>query len=207
MTEEEGFETGLIILGGRTVEGVGGGVCQVSTTIYQAAWWAGFPIVERLEHGYQVGYYDDGEGTGMDATVYSPLVDFRFLNNTPYHLLIENYYNQVTESLTFKFYSTSTGRTVEKAEFIYENVQEAKPDVWEYSDELEPDEIEQVDWAVEGADVRVRRVVYNADGGLIRDEWFISRYIPWQNIYQYGPGTALPPGVARDPADPTYGGG
>lgn len=206
VTEEQGYETGLIILGGRTVEGVGGGVCQVSTTIFQAAWWAGFPVVERLEHGYQVGYYNDGEGAGMDATVFSPLVDFRFINNTPNHLLIENYYNEVTESLTFKFYSTATGRTVEKAEFIYENVQEAKPDVWEYNDELEPGEIEQVDWAVEGADVRVRRVVYNADEELIRDEWFVSNYIPWRNIYQYGSGAPLPPGVNRDPADPTAGG-
>jgi vancomycin resistance protein YoaR len=189
VTEEAGFTTGLIIIGGRTVEGVGGGVCQVSTTLYQAAFWAGFPITERLEHGYRVSYYDDGEGPGMDATVFSPLVDLKFVNNTDHYLLIENYYNETYESLTFKFYSTGTGRHVEKEGPIIENVTEAKPDVWEYNEELEPGEIVQVDWAVEGADVTVLRRVYDANNNLMYgEEAFVSNYIPWQNIYQYGPG-------------------
>lgn len=189
VTEEAGFTTGLIILGGRTVEGVGGGVCQVSTTVYQTAFWAGFPITDRLEHGYRVHYYDDGEGPGMDATVFEPLVDLKFVNNTEHHLLIENYYNETYESLTFKFYSTRVGRTVEKEGPFFENVVPPKPDVWEYNEELEPGEIKKVDWAVEGADVTVNRRVYDHTGGLMYgDEAFVSNYIPWSNIYQYGPG-------------------
>lgn len=199
VTEEAGFTTGLIILGGRTVEGVGGGVCQVSTTMYQAAFWAGFPITERLEHGYRVHYYDDGEGPGMDATVFSPLVDLKFVNNTDYYLLIENYYDETSESLTFKFYSTRTGRTVEKEGPFFENVTPPKPDVWEYNEELEPGEIIQVDWAVEGADVTVYRRVYDAGGSLMYgNEAFVSNYIPWSNVYQYGSGVD-PENV--DPAD------
>ncbi len=197
VSAEQGYETGLIIFGGRTIEGVGGGVCQVSTTAFQAAFWAGFPITERWEHGYRVGYYDDGEGPGMDATVYSPLVDFRFINDTPHHLLIENYYSESNSSLTFKFYSTSLGRLVEKSEPAIANVVPAKPDIWEVNDELEPGEIEQVDWAVEGADVSVERNVFNAGGDLIRQDIFVSNYIPWQNIYQYGPGTDGIPGVSE----------
>lgn len=189
VTEDAGFTTGLVIIGGRTVEGVGGGVCQVSTTLYQTAFWAGFPITERLEHGYRVHYYDDGEGPGMDATVFSPLVDLKFVNNTDHYLLIENYYDETFESLTFKFYSTGTGRTVEKDAPVFENVTEPRPDVWEYNDELEPGEIIQVDWAVEGADVTVNRRVYDANGNLMYgNEAFVSNYIPWSNIYQYGPG-------------------
>lgn len=83
ISEADGYEQGFIIIDGRTFPGIGGGVCQVSTTLYQTAFWAGFPINERWEHGYLVGYYNDGEGPGMDATVYSPIVDFRFTNNTP----------------------------------------------------------------------------------------------------------------------------
>lgn len=192
VSEEEGYETGLIIFGGRTIEGVGGGVCQVSTTAFQAAFWAGYPIVERWEHGYQVGYYDDGEGPGMDATVFSPLVDFRFINDTPYNLLIENYYNEGNSSLTFKFYSTSMGRTVIKEGPEIENVKPPKPDIWELNEDLDPGQIEQVDWAVEGADVTVVRQVLNANNELIREDTFASHYIPWQNIYQYGPGTEIP---------------
>lgn len=189
VTEDAGFTTGLVIIGGRTVEGVGGGVCQVSTTLYQTAFWSGFPITERLEHGYRVHYYDDGEGPGMDATVFSPLVDLKFVNNTDHYLLIENYYDEFFESLTFKFYSTGTGRTIEKDGPVFENETPPRPDVWEYNEDLEPGEIIQVDWAVEGARVTVDRRVYDANGNLMYgNEAFVSNYIPWSNIYQYGPG-------------------
>jgi vancomycin resistance protein YoaR len=194
VSEEDGYETGLIIYGGRTIEGVGGGVCQVSTTLFQSAFWAGFPIEERWEHGYRVGYYDDGEGAGMDATIYSPIVDLKFTNNTPHHLLIENYYNENFESLTFKFYSTSMGREVIKGDVQVSNVVPPQPDVWEFNEELEEGEVLQVDWAVEGADYRVPREVYNANGELLIQEVWSSHYIPWQNIYQYGPGVDPPGG-------------
>ena len=197
VSDDQGYEKGLIIFGGRTIEGVGGGVCQVSTTAFQAAFWAGYPIVERWEHGYQVGYYDDGEGPGMDATVYSPLVDFQFINDTPYHLLIENYYSEANSSLTFKFYSTGLGRLVEKSEPVIANIIPAKPDIWELNEELEAGEIDQVDWAVEGADVSVERNVFNASGELIRQDIFISNYVPWQNIYQFGPDTEGIPGYSE----------
>jgi vancomycin resistance protein YoaR len=189
ISEADGYEVGLVIVGGRTLRGVGGGVCQVSTTIYQTAFWAGFPIVERWEHGYMVGYYNDGEGPGMDATVFSPVVDFRFINNTPYHLLIENYYNEEFESLTFKFYSTSMGRRVEKEEPIFENVvPPPAEDVWEFDEEIPVGTVQQYDYATEGARVSVTRRVYNADDQLIEERTFVSNYIPWPNVYHYGPG-------------------
>ena len=189
ISESDGYEVGLIIIGGRTIQGVGGGVCQVSTTLYQTAFWAGFPIVERWEHGYMVGYYNDGEGPGMDATVFSPLVDFRFINNTPHHLLIENYYNEEFESLTFKFYSTSLGRRVEKDEPIFENVTPAPTeDIWEFDDQVAEGTVEQFDYATEGARVTVARRVFNADDQLIDEDTFVSNYIPWPNVYRYGPG-------------------
>ena len=72
------------------------------------------------------------------------------------------------------------------------NVVPPKPDIWELNEDLEAGEIEQVDWAVEGADVTVGRSVFNAGGDLIRQDSFVSNYVPWQNIYQYGPGTILP---------------
>ena len=190
ISEADGYTEGLIIVGGVTIEGIGGGVCQVSTTLYQTAFFAGFPIVERNPHGYMLGYYRDGAGHGMDATVYSPIVDMRFINNTPHHLLIENYYNEETEALTFKFYSTSLGRTVEKELFDFENIVEAPTeDKWVYREEMEPGTVEQVDWATEGADVTVKRVVYNADGvPLYGEEFFVSNYIPVANVFHYGPG-------------------
>lgn len=191
ISEAEGYEQGFVIIGGIPVEGIGGGVCQVSTTLYQAAFNAGFPITERWPHGYMLNYYNDGEGPGMDATVYSPIVDIKFINNTPYHLLIENYYSTENEALTFKFYSTDLGRQVVKESLPWQNVTEVPPqseDRWEFNPDLEPGEVVQIDYATEGADVSVRRLVYNADGVLISENLFTSNYIPVPNVYQYGPG-------------------
>ncbi len=191
ISEADGYSEGLIIVGGQTIKGVGGGVCQVSTTLYQTAFWAGFPIVNRLEHGYWLSYYNDGEGPGMDATIYSPIVDFKFINNTPYHLLIENYYSAENEALTFKFYSTSMGRTIEKDGPVFENVTEVPgtdQDRWEYDPDLPEGTVQQIDWATEGADVYVTRRVINADGQVIEERVFASHYIPYPNTYHYGPG-------------------
>jgi vancomycin resistance protein YoaR len=195
ISEDDGYEEGLIIVGGQTIKGIGGGVCQVSTTVFQTVFWAGFPVTERWEHGYMLGYYNDGEGPGMDATVYDPIVDFKFINNTPYHLLIENYYNEEEESITFKFYSTSLGRTVEKEGPVFENIVDApgpEEDVWTLDEDMAPGTVRQIDWATEGARVTVGRTVYNADGEIILQEDFVSNYIPWPNGYMYGPGVDAP---------------
>ncbi len=191
ISEDDGYTEGLIIVGGQTIKGIGGGVCQVSTTMYQTAFWSGFPIVERWEHGYWLDYYNDGEGPGMDATVYSPVVDLRFVNNTPYHLLIENYYNEENEALTFKFYSTSMGRTVEKEGPVFTNeteVPSSEEDRWEFDPDIPFGTTEQIDWATQGADVSVHRIVKNADGEVIDDRVFNSHYIPYPNTFHYGPG-------------------
>jgi vancomycin resistance protein YoaR len=193
VTEDDGYEEGLIIVGGRTIKGIGGGVCQVSTTMFQTAFWAGFPITERWEHGYMLEYYDDGEGPGMDATVFSPIVDLRFINNTPHHLLIENYYNEANEALTFKFYSTSLGRRVVKGDPNFENIVPApEEDVWEFDEDVESGWWIQIDQAVEGADVTVQRTVFNANGEELINEFFVSNYIPYPNVYHYGLGVEVP---------------
>ncbi|MCP4415471.1 MAG: hypothetical protein GY805_02540 [Chloroflexi bacterium] len=193
ITEADGFTEGLIIVGGQTIAGIGGGVCQVSTTLYQTAFFAGFPIAERLPHGYMLGYYRDGAGHGMDATVFNDgdiNIDMKFINNTPHHLLIENYYSEENEALTFKFYSTSMGRTVVKEEPVFANVTEvpgSDQDRWEFVEAVEAGTVEKIDWATEGATVSVRRLVYNADGTVIIDDTFVSNYIPVPNVFHYGP--------------------
>ena len=179
---ETGFEEAYIIHAGRTISGVGGGVCQVSTTAFQAAFYAGFPIGERTPHAYRVSYYETGEGAGMDATVYSPIVDFTFTNDTPYHLLIETVTDVVEATVTFRFYSTSDGRTVQKDGPYISNIIPHGPTVYEESAEMAPGQTKQVDWAVDGADVTIKRYVYR-DGELLYEDVFFSRYYPWQAVY------------------------
>ncbi|MGH2620547.1 MAG: VanW family protein, partial [Anaerolineales bacterium] len=126
---DKGYAEALIIYGDRTIKGVGGGVCQVSTTLFRTALYGGFEILERHPHAYRVGYYEQGRGSpgpGFDATVFVPLVDFKFTNDTPYWLLSETYVYGT--QLLWKFYSTSDGRQVQvSAAQVSELIEAPKP--------------------------------------------------------------------------------
>jgi vancomycin resistance protein YoaR len=194
---DNGFAEALIIFGGRTVKGVGGGVCQVSTTLFRTAFLGGFPILERYPHAYRVGYYEqtangwDANLAGLDATVFVPQVDFKFQNNTPSWLLMETYVNEKAGRITWKFYSTSDGREVNWETTGPQNIVEPPEAQYEENPDLAPGEIKQVDWAADGADVIVTRVVRRGGEVLFRDQ-FITHYEPWRDVYQYGPGTDIP---------------
>ena len=188
---DNGYAEALIIFGNRTIKGVGGGVCQVSTTLFRAAFFGGYPIVERHPHAYRVGYYEQGTGSpgpGMDATVFLPLVDFKFANDTPYWLLMETYI--YANQLLWKFYSTSDGRTVSWSGDRSNEVKAPKT-LYRENDDLPEGKIVQVDWSAKGLDVIVYRTVRRGGETLIEDR-IKTHYLPWRAIYEYGPGTELP---------------
>jgi vancomycin resistance protein YoaR len=193
---DTGYAEALIIYGNRTIKGVGGGVCQVSTTLFRTVFFGGFPVVERYPHAYRVYYYEqnaaggnNSDMAGLDATVYVPQVDFKFKNDTSYWLLMETY--PTNTSLTWKFYSTSDGRSVNWDTTGLQNVTEPPDPLYQENDKLAKGEINQVDWAVEGADVTVDRTVERSGQVYFQDS-FTTHYIPWRAVYEYGPGTKLP---------------
>ncbi|HSG45814.1 MAG TPA: VanW family protein [Anaerolineales bacterium] len=199
---ENGFAEALIIYGGRTIKGVGGGVCQVSTTLFRTAFFAGFPIVERYSHAYRVSYYErtasggvDPSLAGLDATVYFPLVDFKFKNDSPYWILMETYMGN--GSLTWKFYSTSDGRTVDWDTTGPTQVVSAPSPIFEENPELSKNEMKQIDWAANGADVTVTRTVYRGGGVLFQNQ-ITTHYEPWQAVCEYGPDSKNPNKLAEE---------
>ncbi len=201
---DNGYAEALIIYGGRTIKGVGGGVCQVSTTLFRAVFFAGYPIVERHSHAYRVAYYEqtasgdvDPTLAGLDATVYFPLVDFKFTNDRPYWLLMETYVNAAARRITWKLYSTNDGRQVEWSTSGLMNVVPAPKPRFESNPDLAAGEIQQVDWAADGADVIVTRIVRREGQVLFQDE-FRTHYEPWQAVCQFGPGTKNPEKRAKE---------
>ncbi|XLQ19973.1 MAG: VanW family protein [Candidatus Moraniibacteriota bacterium] len=111
---EHGYKEELVILDNETKPEYGGGICQVSTTVFRGAILSGMKITQRRNHSYPVHYYMP---IGFDATVYVPAPDFRFINNTPGHILL-NMEMEGTK-LVFKYYGTDDGREVEmKGPFI-----------------------------------------------------------------------------------------
>ena len=200
---DNGFAEALIIYGGRTIKGVGGGVCQVSTTLFRTVFFGGYPVVERIPHAYRVSYYEetasgaiDSNLAGLDATVYFPLVDFQFTNDTPYWILMETYVSAEARTLTWKFYSTSDGRSVTWDTTGPQNVVPAPKPLFEENDELKGGQIKQVDWAANGADVDVTRTVWKNGAAYFSDE-FKTHYEPWQAVCEVAPGTENPEKLAK----------
>lgn len=195
---DNGYAEALIIFGNRTIKGVGGGVCQVSTTLFRTAFLGGYPIDERHPHAYRVGYYEqtasggvDPDLAGLDATVFVPVVDFKFTNDTPNWLLMETYVNAAARTLTWKFYSTSEGRSVEWETTGLQNIEDPPEPLYQENPELAKGEIIQVDWEAAGADVTIFRTVYQ-DGQVYLKDQYSTYYMPWRAVYEIGPGTKIP---------------
>lgn len=189
VSEENGFAEGAIIFGGRTVKGIGGGICQVSTTVFRAAFTGGFPIVERYSHGYRVGYYElGGVGPGLDAAIFTPTADFKFQNDTDYHLLMETEFMPEIDAVEFRFYSTNPGRQVTISEPVLRNITPPTPTIYEVNRNLQPGQQLQVDWSQEGGDVIITRTIKDLDGNTLERRDYGTFYQPWSAVIQVPPG-------------------
>jgi vancomycin resistance protein YoaR len=193
VTAEAGYDEAYVTAGEQLAIEVGGGICQVSTTAFRAAFWGGYPIVERWAHTHRIGYYELMDaGVGMDATVYSPYVDFRFVNDRPYPLLIETEVINSAHRLVFRFYSTNDGRRVEKdGPTVSDPVRPGEP-IYQLDENMPPGTVKQWQTAVDGLTATIKRRVYDAAGALIAEDTFVSRYEPRRAAYRYGPGYVPP---------------
>ncbi len=174
-----GFQKAYSIIKGKTVLDDGGGVCQVSTTLYRAALNSGLPIVERAAHAYRVGFYEQGGfKPGMDATVYPPSPDFKFKNDTGHWLLIQATFDDPNKKLTFDIFGTDDGRLT-KIEGPVILSQTPAPEPITEDDPTKPNgTITQVDTAHPGAKTSFTRTVTRGNETLI-NETVVTNYIPW----------------------------
>jgi len=182
---QHGFKSALIIKGGRTVLGEGGGVCQTSTTLFRAILNSGLPIVSRYPHAYRVGYYEQDMPVGFDAAVFQPSWDFKFKNDTNAYVLIQAHSNLSENSLTFKIYGTPDGRSVEISEPVVTDQSPPPPPLYEDDPSLPKGVVRQVDYAAWGATATFTRTVRKEDTILFTDT-FTSRYQPWRAVYKVG---------------------
>jgi vancomycin resistance protein YoaR len=187
VSSANGFEDSLVIWGDRTAIGVGGGVCQVSTTIFRAAYQAGLPIVERYNHGYVVDWYGE---PGLDATIYTPTVDFRFRNDTGAYLLVEPVVNSAGGTITFNLYGAKPNRQVAVSAPTITDVTQPEEPLYKADESLARDEKKQVEWAKDGMIVTVRRMI--TENGETRADTLVSKYQPWRAVYLVGPGVEIP---------------
>lgn len=185
VSAETGYKTAYIIKDGKTDWGIGGGVCQISTTLFRAALYAGLPIVERHPHSYRVHYYEEGSIVGLDASVFAPSWDFKFKNDTTGYILIQAGFDNNKKLLVFELYGTSDGRvtTISKPT-VTKQVAPPEP-LYQDDPTLPKGQTKQVDFSAWGADVTVYRKVTRGEEVLQNDTIF-SHYSAWKAIYMVG---------------------
>ncbi len=180
-----GYKSAYIIKDGRTVLGDGGGVCQVSTTLFRAVLNAGLPIIERTAHAYRVHYYENDSQPGFDATIFSPSVDFKFKNDTGNYLLIQSIFDAKKNSLVFELYGTRDGRIITLSKARVWDVSPPPPDLFQDDPTLNKGVVRQVDWSAWGAksafDWKVTR-----NGEVLQERTFYSNFRPWQAVFLRG---------------------
>lgn len=183
-----GYLPELVIKGDRTVPEFGGGLCQVSTTLFRALLNAGLPITARTAHSYRVSYYEkDGDdkyiGPGLDATIYQPQPDLKFVNDTGNTILIWGYVKG--DKVTFEIYGTKDGR---KPEVIGPNkLSETPPGdpIYTETDTLAKGITKQIETPHPGGTATATyRVTYA--NGEVKEQVFKSSYRAWPAHYLVG---------------------
>jgi vancomycin resistance protein YoaR len=183
-TADKGFQEAPVIINGELQNGLGGGVCQVSTTVFNAAYESGLPITARTNHALYISHYP----TGRDATVNYPDLDMRFTNDTGNWLLLRTFVG--AGSLTVNLYGTPVNRRVESTT---EPLVETGPIPVEETDDptLEKGKRAVDEYGSPPRQTAVRRLVYDANDKLLYDNTWSSLYVGEPSLVRVG--TKEPP--------------
>jgi vancomycin resistance protein YoaR len=185
--ETNGFVKGYAIIQSRTQLEFGGGICQDSTTVFRAAFWAGLPITERWGHSFYISWYDKYGPTGMDATIFTGGPDLKFLNDTGHWLLMQTYSNPKTGVASVRLYGTAPNRKVEMTQVIRDRVTAPTAPVYVTDPEQPAGAVKQSDHARDGLTIEIVRTVTDADGIARDPDKYTTRFKPWPNIYVFNP--------------------
>ncbi|MEN9938954.1 MAG: hypothetical protein RLZZ387_5533 [Chloroflexota bacterium] len=192
-SEEAGFVEGYGIIGGRLEKVIGGGLCQVSTTLFRAVANAGLEVTRRSGHTYVVYFYENI--LGFDATVFTPSLDFRWRNDTAAPVFISAHTDLAASTVTFELWGVGDGRAVSYTGPNTRNVVQPGQAVWQFDPTLPAGKTRRLVHGRPGMDVTLVRTVTLPDGSLLRRDTYNTRYRPWDDYYLYGPGVVPPAGV------------
>jgi vancomycin resistance protein YoaR len=202
MTTDAGFQVayGIANEGGdlRTVPAEAGGICQVSSTVFQPVFWTGYQIERRSTHSFWIPSYTSRGIPGLDATVDgTPNLDFRWMNNSPTAILIEAVADG--DNFIVRLYGTPPDWTVEVDEPIITNIVEANAEeVLQDDPTLPAGKTLRIERATDGFDVRIVRKVHENDGN-VRELVLDTSYGPSRNVVLVGTGEAVADPVASTP--------
>jgi len=194
-----GFVEGYAIIQDRTQLEFGGGICQDSTTLFRAAFWAGLPITERWGHSFYISWYDkyglgvNGNGPGLDATIFTGGPDLKFVNDTGHWLLMQSTSNPHTGVAEVAFYGTKPNRTVALEQSITKRIPAPTNPKFVTVPKQPFGTSRQSDHARGGMTINVYRTI-TENGVRKQPQLFQTTFRAWPNIYVFNPANMGPDG-------------
>ncbi len=177
-----GFVEGFVIVDGTLEKEDGGGICQVSTTLFRAAYNGGLPITERHEHSHRVSYYDP---VGFEATVYAPSKNLKFKNDSGGTLLIQAEWNEKAQTLGFFFFGRAPNRQVSVSAPVISDFKAAAAPSFSADPKMRLGASRQIDSPMQGMTSLIIRTI-RKDGKVSKDT-LKSVYQPWGAVYAVHP--------------------
>lgn len=172
-TADRGFKEATVIAGGQYEQGLGGGICQASTTLYNAVLKANLKVIERNHHAWPSDYI----ATGLDATVDWPGVDFQFQNDTDYPVIIVMWFDWSDDTVIAEIY----GKKLPNGEYIemyaeITNQTDPGPNEYVEDKELPVGQTKTIRQAHKGITANAYKIWYNANDEEIRRELYNTTY-------------------------------
>lgn len=183
-TADKGYQEASAIVNGKLVPQLGGGICQVGTTIFNAVFESGLPVTQRRNHSFYISHYPKGR----DATVSWGGPDFKFKNDTDNWVLISVSYSST--SLTIALYGTDPGYDVEASTSEWRSIKPFSEDIIKDKTMAKGSKIIE-DPGVEGKSITVTRTV-TKDGKVVRTDNFVSVYKPKTQTVRVGTKIQVP---------------
>ncbi len=184
-TQSSGYVPELVIKGNKLIPEIGGGACQIGTTLFRSTLDAGLDITQRQNHSFAVSYYNDENGLpGTDATIYDPAPDYRFKNDTENYILIQTHVGE-DDILTYELWGTNDGRIASTTDPVILSTSPAPKTAYIETEDIEPGETDCSGGNVPGYHTTFNYSVTYTDG-TAHSEDFESRYRPFQRVCLVG---------------------
>ncbi len=190
---DDNFVEGYGIVNGRLEKVVGGGICQVSTTMFRAVANAGLQVTRRSGHSYVVNFYENI--LGFDAAVFDPSLDFRWRNDTAHPITIKAWSDPKAAKVTFQLWGISDGRKVSYEGPVVKNRTSPGAPIYQYDATLKPNQTLQLVHGRDGMDVNYYRTVTMPDGSIKHNDNFYTHYEPWADFFTHGKNVKPPKGA------------
>jgi vancomycin resistance protein YoaR len=190
--EDKGFVEAQVIDGEKIGKDIGGGICQVSTTVFRAAYLAGLPITEWWPHRFRIGFYEyDDWKPGLDASILQPTedpatwADFKFENPSSQWMLIESWTDGV--NVVVNIYGADLGYEVESTGPTWGDKTQMLPPQEVIDDELDPGTVSLAQVAGIGEELSHYRVVRDRNGEVLWERSFYTKYFPRGDVWKVSP--------------------